>query len=118
MKERISTHLARVVDGKVEILYGEDYVVASDVLMLGQGEMNSEGIVLVGSSITRYMSNTQVDTAFLLAKTVELVSKAIDICGATYAVPMEAGVAQNPALQPIGSELNTLLNELQEHKLI
>lgn len=115
--ERIRQVPAKVVDGVVQIKMGEEFFPASDVLLNSQGLADSEGFVLIGQESTRYITNTQVDAAFMLQKVIEVVNNLISVCESSgYAIPT-SGTAQIPGLVSIGSELRSINQELQEYKL-
>lgn len=123
--ERVKLQMAKVVDGVVQLQYGTGtdgsptYVPADDVVMLGTGQADSEGIAVIGETVTRYMTNTQVDTVFLLAKALEIATKAMDICNANFIISADNAISgQNTALTPIANELQTIINELEGRKLV
>lgn len=120
--ERMNKIPARVVigedeKGSVELQVGEEWIPATDVLPLSSALSESSGVALIGASSAHYITDTQPDLAYLLSQVIESLNSVVDICSANYAVPMEAGVAPNPDLQPIKGELQTLIQELQEYKL-
>lgn len=116
--ERVNILIGRVTGGKVEIQDGTEYIPADDVIILGQGEMNSEGFVLIGETYSHYITNTQVDAAFMLAKMIELCDQISAIGNTqTFAIP-SVGVAPNTDLVLIAQQVDLIKTEIEGHKLV
>lgn len=115
--ERMRKLIARVREGVVEIQQGEAWVPASDVVILGAGQADSEGFALVGQSVTHYITDTQVDAAYLLAKIADLGDKIAALGDVnTWAIP-SVGTAVNAQAQQIGQGAKMLADEAREYKL-
>lgn len=117
--ERVRIVPGRVVGGKVEIQVGADvWAPAGDVVILGAGLGDSVGFVLAGQNVSHYITNTQVDAAFMLAKVGELAGMLADLGKVnTWANPGTEGVGANAQAQAIGNEAQALANEIGEYKL-
>lgn len=116
--ERVRILVARVAEGKVEIQQGEAWVPAPDVVILGQAVGDSAGFVLVGQSVSHYITNTQVDAAFMLAKITAIADKLADLGNvATWANPGTTGVGQNAEAKAIGQQAKQIADEAREYKL-
>lgn len=110
--------IGRVREGKVEIQQGEAWSPADDVIILGTGAGDSDGFVLVGQSVTHYITNTQVDAAYMLAKAGELAGLLADLGNvSTWANPGTEGVGPNAGAQAVANQAQALANEIGEYKL-
>lgn len=115
--ERVRIVIARVRDGVVEIQQGEPFVRADDVVILGAGQADSDGFVLVGESVCRYLTDTQVDMAFMVARLGELANQVANMGEVnTFAIP-SVGMAANAQMQAIGAEARALADALQEYEI-
>lgn len=108
--------IGRVREGKVEIQQGEAWSPADDVIILGAGAGDSDGFVLVGQSVTHYITNTQVDAAYMLDKLINLCDKIAAQGNALFAVP-SVGTAVNATMQEIGQAAASMASEMREYKL-
>lgn len=117
--ERVRIVPGRVVEGKVEVQTAPDvWAPAEDVVILGAGLGDSAGFVLVGQSVSHYITNTQVDAAFMLAKVGELAGMLADLGNVnTWANPSTTGTGPNAAAQAVATQAEALQNEIREHKL-
>ena len=112
--------IARVVSGVVEILQDGEYSPASDVLMLNDGLEDSEGIVIINGLISRYMTNTQLDTTFILNQLLALTEQAINIAdNATYVIGGVTPVyGKMAAFVPVTASLTAIKQEIEGHKIV
>lgn len=111
--------MGRVREGKVEIQQGDAWVVADDVIILGAGAGDSEGFILVGQSVTHYITNTQVDAAYMLAKVADIADKIAALGDVnSWVVSADNQVRGiNPDAQLIGQGAKMLADEVREYKL-
>lgn len=111
--------LARVVAGVVEILQDGEYNPATDVLMLNNGAEDSEGIVIINGLVSRYMTNTQLDTAFILNKLLAVTEQAINVAdNATYVIGGVTPVyGKMAAFVPVTASLTAIKQEIEGHKI-
>lgn len=117
--ERVSLAIARVREGIVEIQRGEQWLPADDVVIMGQGEGDSDGIAMIGAGVVRYLTNTQIDAAFLLAKLAEVADK-IGALGdvSSWIISADNQIkGQNPDAKAIGEEAKAIANEAREYLL-
>lgn len=117
--ERVRILIGRVVEGKVEIQQGEAWVPAPDVVILGAGAGDSTGFVLVGQSVTHYITNTQVDAGYMLAKMADIADKIADLGAVnSWVVSADNQVrGTNPEASAIGQQAAAIADELREYKL-
>lgn len=117
--ERVSLAIARVRAGVVEIQRGDLWVPADDVVIMGQGEGDSDGIAMVGDRVVRYLTNTQIDAAFILAKLAELADKLADLGGVSSWVIQADNMIKgaNQDAQAIGNEAKAIADEAREYLL-
>jgi hypothetical protein len=115
--DRVTIQPAKVVDGVVEILQGGEYIQAPDVVILGAGQADSIGFVLISENGAEYITNTQVDAAFMLEKMSEICDKIIDIGNTTtFAIP-SVGIAPNLELQAVAVTTQTLKESIEIKEL-
>lgn len=115
--ERVRILIGRVAGEKVEIQQGEAWVPADDVVILGAGKGDSSGFVLVGQYVSHYITNTQVDAGYMLAKIADVADKIAALGDvATWAIP-SVGVAVNAEAQFIGQGAKMLADEVRGYKL-
>lgn len=112
--------LARVAGGVVEILQNGEYSPADDVILLCEGSEDSTGVVLLDGVTTRYLTNTQIDTAFLLQKALAVVEQALAVSDSSaYLITATAPIYGKIAgFAPITAELEAIKSELEGHKLL
>lgn len=117
--ERVSLAIARVRSEKLEIQRGEVWVPADDVVIMGQGKGDSEGIAMIGAGVVRYLTNTQIDAAFLLAKLTELADKLADLGNvSSWIIQADNQIrGANQDAQAIGNEAKAIADEAREYLL-
>jgi hypothetical protein len=70
--ERLKIQPARVTGGVIEIAQGADengepiFLPADDGILFSAGQADSIGFVIIGSNSCRYITNTQIDAAYML----------------------------------------------------
>lgn len=115
--ERVRILIGRVAGEKVEIQQGEAWVPADDVVILGAGKGDSSGFVLVGQFVSHYITNTQVDAGYMLAKMADIADKIAGLGDVeTWAIP-SVGVAVNAEARAVGQQAKAIADELREYKL-
>lgn len=112
--------IARVVGGIVEIQQDGEYSPADDVLMLNNGAEDSEGIVIINGLVSRYMTNTQLDTAFILNNLLGVVEEAIKLSSsAAYLITANTPVyGKIAAFAPVTASLEQIKAEIEGHKIL
>ena len=116
--ERVNIVPAEVISGVVWIEQNGIKWPATDVVIQGQGSGDSTGFALIGDTEIRYITNTQVDIAFILdrligiCEQVEVVGNKQDwiIAVAGVAVPV---IAPFPDLVAAATEVATIRTELE-----
>lgn len=117
--ERVSLAIARVRSGVVEIQRGDLWVPADDVVIMGQGEGDSDGIAMVGDRVVRYLTNTQIDAAFLLAKLAEVADKIAALGDvSSWIISADNQIrGQNTDAKAIGQQAKAIADEAREYLL-
>lgn len=116
--DRVTMQIAEVRSGVVWISQGDEFYEADDSIIIAEGAADSVGFVVISESGAKYITNTQVDTAYMLQKLSELCDHVISIGNtATYAIP-SVGVAPNAELQAIAVEVQSLKAEIDGKELV
>lgn len=117
--ERVRKMVARVREGIVEIKQGEVWAPADDVVIIGAGAEDSDGFVLVGKMGGEYITDTQVDAAYMLAKIADLGDKIAALGDInSWVISADNQVrGVNADAQQIGQGAKMLADEAREYKL-
>jgi hypothetical protein len=116
--ERLKIQPARVKNGVIEIEQGGEFLPAEDGILISAGQADSIGFVIIGINSCRYISNTQIDAAYML-ETMAAICEQLAAVGntITFAIP-SVGVAPNIELVAIAVEVNALKLQIEAKKLI
>ena len=76
--ERVKIVLARVVEGSVEILQGDTYANAPDVIPTTSQQSNSEGVVIIGATTAIYLTNGSADLQTIIEYIIEGLEIALE----------------------------------------
>lgn len=109
--------IAKMIGGVVMIRQGLEYSPALDVEFLNTGQAESDGIVLIDGARKRYITDTQIDTAFLLQKALDVIEQVTAISSSNaYVIGGVTPVfGAMPAFIPITAELEAIKIEIQGH---
>lgn len=112
--------IARVVGGIVEINQDGEYYPADDVLMLNNGAADSTGIVIINDTTARYMTNTQLDTAYILNELISVIDSVIDVTSSNaYLIAANTPVyGQIASFAAITTALETIKTGIEEHQIL
>lgn len=114
---------ARIRDTKLEVEIGGKTQTPNDVINVSSGQSDSDGFLIMGAEFSIYITNTQLDTQFIVDKAIGIAEQAISMAGQQVVVSVSGG-SGSPAVgtkQPLdssaASELEKLKQELEELKL-